>query len=242
MTLDAGEYVRQLRADGAALAAAARRNLDAPVPSCPGWTVGDLVFHTGAVHRDKTLIVRERLRARPDVKIREPGDDRLVEWFEEGLEELARVLEASDPDQPVWNWSSRAPQTVSFWPRRMAHETSVHRWDAQAAVGTPLPIDSDLAADGVDEFFDVHMPDEESAPPLEGTVHLHRTDGPGEWFVQLDDSGARVTKEHKKGDAAIRAPASDLVLLLWRRIGLDDVEVFGDKAVAERFVGWVDLN
>jgi uncharacterized protein (TIGR03083 family) len=241
--LEVADYVRHLRADGEALAAAARRNLEAAVPSCPGWTVGDLVFHTGAVHREKTLIVGRGLENPPEWESPEdPDDEHLVDWFDEGLEELARVLETSDPGQPAWNWSSRQPQIAAFWPRRMAHETSVHRWDAEAAVGTPNPIDSDLAADGVDEFLFVHMPEEESRPPLDGTVHLHRTDGPGEWFVHFDASGVNVTKEHKKGDVAVRGPASDLVLLLWRRIGPQDVEMLGDSGVAEKFLGWVDLN
>jgi uncharacterized protein (TIGR03083 family) len=241
--MEVAHYVRHLRADGAALAAAARRDLGASVPSCPGWTVGDLVFHTGEVHRGKTLIVEQGLQSPPEWESpKDLPDEHLVEWFEEGLEKLAQVLETSDPNQPVWNWSSRAPQTVAFWPRRMAHETSVHRWDAQAAVGTPDPIDSDLAADGVEEFFFVHMPEEESHRPLDGTIHLHRTDGPGEWFVRFDASGVNVTREHEKGDVAVRGPASDLVLLLWRRIRPQDVEIFGDAAVAEKFVGWVDLN
>lgn len=240
--MDVADYVRYLRADGRALAEAARRNLEAAVPSCPGWTVGDLVFHTGEVHREKTLIVERALESRPDSESSDVDDEHLIEWFEEGLEKLARVLETSDPNQPTWNWSSHEPQIAAFWPRRMAHETSVHRWDAEAAVGAPNPIDSDLAADGVDEFFFVHMPEEESHPPFDGTVHLHRTDGPGEWFVRLDPSGVNVTKEHKKGDVAVRAPASSLVLLLWRRIGPEDVEMLGDSSVAEKLLRWVDLN
>jgi uncharacterized protein (TIGR03083 family) len=241
--LEVADYVRHLRTDGEALAAAARRDLEALVPSCPGWTVGDLLSHTGEVHREKTLIVARRLESRPEWDSpQDPDDEHLVEWFEEGLEELAQVLETSDPNQPTWNWTSHQPQVAAFWPRRMAHETSVHRWDAEAAVGTPNSIDSDLAADGVDEFLFVHMPEEESRPPLDGTVHLHRTDGPGEWFVRFDASSVNVTKEHRKGDVAVRAPASDLVLLLWRRVGPDDVEILGDSAVAEKFLGWVDLS
>ena len=241
--MEVADYVRHLRTDGQALAAAARRNLEAAVPSCPGWTVGDLVFHTGAVHREKTLIVERGLENQPEWESPENlNDEHLVEWFEEGLEELAQVLEASDPNQPAWNWTSHAPQIAAFWPRRMAHETSIHRWDAEAAVGAPNPIDSDVAADGVDEFLFVHMPEEENHPPLDATVHLHRTDGPGEWFVRLEASDVNVTKEHKKGDVAVRAPASDLVLLLWRRIGPGDVEVLGDYGVAEKFLRWVDLT
>ena len=44
-------------------------------------------------------------------------------------------------------------QTVGFWLRRMAHETSIHRRDVESAVGAETPVAPDLAVDGIDEVL-----------------------------------------------------------------------------------------
>jgi hypothetical protein len=130
----------------------------------------------------------------------------------------------------------------------MAQETAVHRWDAEEAAGTGWAIEADLAADGVDEFFD-HFTDTaaDGAEPLGGTVHLHSTTGEGEWLIREPVPGGRleVTHEHAKGDAAVRGDASDLLLALWRRRSVDDparFEVFGDADVARRLVARTRLD
>ncbi len=90
----------------------------------------------------------------------------------------------------------------------------------------------------MDEFLTYMLPDPRSGEdPLPGSVHLHATDTPGEWVVRPGPDGAPVvTAEHAKGDAAIRGPASDLLLVLWRRVGLDAVEVIGDRAAAAALI------
>ena len=120
----------------------------------------------------------------------------------------------------------------------MAHETSVHRWDAELAAGEARPIDPELASDGVDEFLNVMLLQPRfSSAPIEGSVHLHATDTPGEWLVREQEDGTLVvTAEHAKGDAALRGAASDLLLALWGRVGSDALEVIGDRAVAERLL------
>jgi uncharacterized protein (TIGR03083 family) len=248
MTLESSYYLERIAEDSAALAEAARKDLEAPVPSCPDWKMGDLVHHTGWVHRHKTWIVRDlRTDNSGWSHDREPSEDELIEWFEAGAQELLSVLGAADPSARAWNWSHE-PDVVAFWPRRMAHETSVHRWDAQAAIGAPAPIDSDLAADGVDEFLYVFVPaspgeaHEQSGAQPEGSVHLHRTDGDGEWFISAGDGAIAVTKEHAKGDVAVRGSASDLVLMLWRRIPPDGLESFGARSVLDGFLAWTDLT
>jgi uncharacterized protein (TIGR03083 family) len=247
VALDKDFYLARLEEDAAAMAAAAgSADLDAPVMSCPGWSLADLVAHTAEVHYSWTENVARRitdqagLAARPDFS--PPPRDKLIDTLRSNADRLISTLAAADVNQPVWNWSSTQPKTVAFVPRRMAHETSVHRWDAQSAVGAVQPIHSDLAADGVDEFFYVHLPEEEAAPPDPGTVHLHRTDGPGEWLVRMGPEGVKVTDEHAKGDAAVRAGASDLVLMLWRRVPAGDLEVLGDEEAVRRFINWVDLD
>ena len=155
---------------------------------------------------------------------------------------LDDVLTATDPATPVWTWSSE--HDAAFVTRRMAQETAVHRYDAERAAGREHRLDSRLASDGVDEFLFHFLgwvgPD---AVPVDGSVHLHCTDVEGEWLVVADTDGADVvTREHAKGDAAVRGPAHDLLMVLWRRQALDTVEVIGDRAVAERLIARTRLG
>ncbi len=157
--------------------------------------------------------------------------------------ELDRVLTDTDPATPHWTWT--ADKTTGFVVRRMAQETAVHRLDAERAAGRTYVIDPELASDGVDEFLFAFLRrgSTPTAPPLDGSVHLHCTDVAGEWLVVDDGAGGYVvTREHAKGDAAIRGTANDLLLVLWRRLPLDAVEVIGDRAVAERFIARTDLG
>jgi uncharacterized protein (TIGR03083 family) len=231
------DYLRAVRNDGEALAAAARKGLDPPVPACAGWTVADLVLHTGMVHRHKLEIVRGRLAEPPrpwPPPAPEPAE--LLGWFEQGLQELLTVLEDADPETRVWTFH-RPDQTVGFWRRRMAFETAVHRVDAESAHGQAAPVPAELAADGVGEVLEVFL-----APFLEGepvggrgeSVHLHATDTEGEWQLRLLPAGVQVERGHAKGDAAARGAASDLLLFLWGRAGVDRLERFGDAALLPR--------
>jgi uncharacterized protein (TIGR03083 family) len=213
--------------------------MDRPVPSCPGWVGRDVVAHTGTVHR----LIGDRLKRgskgqddveRPVV----PDDDGVLAWYREGLEDLLATLAKADPGKPVWNWSSIWPDTAAFWPRRMAHETSVHRVDAQQAAGAQLPIDTALAADGVDEFLMVHFAEDAGEFPGAGeSVRLRTTDAPGEWTVTAEPSGGAIRAgDNGDADATIQGGASDLVLLLWRRVPIDAVTISGDRGLAERFL------
>ena len=231
------DYLEALRADGAALAAAAGRGLDAPVPACEDWTVADLVLHTGMVHRHKLEIVRGRL-AEPPRPWPPAAPDRaeLLGWYEQGLQELLTVLEEADPETRVWTFH-RPDQTVAFWCRRMAHETAVHRVDAESAHGDARPVPAGLAADGVGELLDVFLVPHLEGEPVGGrgeSLHLHATDTEGEWLVRLLPAGVQVERGHAKGDAAARGTASDLLLFLWGRAPADRLESFGDPAVLPR--------
>src|SRR5581483_952382 len=230
--MDKAAYLDAVAADGAALAAAARLGLDPQVPSCPDWSVKDLVEHTGGVHQWVTEMVRtgaHRRISRRDLPP-PPGPDDLVDWFEVGVGVLISVLRDADPDAPVWNWGPGA-QVGSFWPRRMAQETTVHRWDGQAAHGVQQPVATELAVDGIDEIIRVGMGADALEKPdatLGGTLHIHTTDADGEWLVEVSGGKVHVRDEHGKGDAAVRGTASDLLLYLWGREPAAPIEIFGD--------------
>ncbi|MEA2508159.1 MAG: hypothetical protein QOG21_241 [Actinomycetota bacterium] len=229
-------YIDFVRDEGAALAAAAQRDMKARVPSCPEWNVSQLVEHTGYVHRD----ISERLRRKtiemdPPLEIEDaPSEEAgLLEWYGRGLNALEQLLRELPTDSPAWTWWP-PDNTAGFWRRRMALETAVHRWDAENATGMAAAIDPELAADGVDEFLDIHMQEDGGEPyeGAEGTVHFHDTDGRGEWLLRLTKGETpEVRRGHERGTAAIRGKASDLLLFVWRRKQPSDYEVLGDEAL-----------
>jgi uncharacterized protein (TIGR03083 family) len=235
--MDEIPYIDFVHDEGRALAVAAQRDMKARVPSCPDWTVFDLVEHTGYVHRHIT----ERLRQadtgndeRPPVEEAPSDDEGLLNWYRVGLDALEELLTTTPPEAPRWTWWP-PDKTAGFWRRRMAQETAVHRWDAENATGSARPIDPELAADGVAEFLDIHVPAEETPyQGAAGTVHLHRTDGAGEWIVSLTPGQMpEVSQGHEKGDAAVRGAASDLLLFAWRRNRPEDVEILGDRDLVQ---------
>jgi uncharacterized protein (TIGR03083 family) len=240
MRLSAGEYADVLAGDGAALADAAEGNLERSVASCPGWIVSELVWHTGGVHHFWREIAERRLPSYDDVVPPErPEDEALVAWFRAGVGRLSDVLRAAEPKSPVWTWSPE--KKISFIQRRMAQETAIHRWDAEAAAGEPSPIDPRLAVDGIDEFFDFFV----TAQRLGGeshSVHLHSIDVHGEWVVRVSDGTLDVRRGHEKAEVAVRGSASDLLLLLWRRVPPARLEVLGNAPALDRFLARADLD
>jgi uncharacterized protein (TIGR03083 family) len=204
-----------------------------PVPRDPV----DLVLHTGMVHRHKLEIVRGRL-ARPPDPWPPPSPPRaeLLGWYEQGLEELLTVLEATDPGTRVWTFH-RPDQTVGFWRRRMAQETAVHRVDAESAHGEPRPVPAALAADGVTELLEVFLAPHAEGEPVGGRgepLHLHATDTEGEWRLRLLPAGVEVGHGHARADAAAAGTASDLLLFCWGRAGADPLARSGDPALLPR--------
>jgi len=233
------DFTDALRREGAALLDAARAaGIGAPVASCGEWSIGDLVWHVTEVYSLFGQVVAGRLASIDDVVRGErPPDSELVESCRAALDALAESLEADDVSTPVWTFTS--DRTVGFVRRRMAVETAVHRWDAEVAAGARPGIDGELASAGIDEFVHhfVHRRDRDAAA-VGGSVHVHCGDVPGEWTLRPDAAtGAWITsREHAKGDCALRGPASDLLLALWRRLPLSAVDVVGDADVASRFV------
>ncbi|MDR0344372.1 MAG: maleylpyruvate isomerase N-terminal domain-containing protein, partial [Nocardiopsaceae bacterium] len=181
---DVAFHVSHLRRDGELLTAAAgRAGMDADVPRCPGWQVRDLLTHLGFVHRWATGIVRDRL-SRPvgggeteqEMLRNGPPDRQLPGWFADGHASLVRTLAAADPGLTCWAFLE-APSPLAFWARRQAHETAIHRADAQHAArkaiageaaagdgvagetaagdgaGTEPSLEPRFAADGIDELI-----------------------------------------------------------------------------------------
>jgi uncharacterized protein (TIGR03083 family) len=231
------DFLDALARDSDALADAAdAAGPDAPVPTCPGWTVADLMVHMVQGDRWAQRIVESRSteRVMPEMPADAPAGAALVPYFRAGAQELVATLAAVPPDTSVWTFSA-TNRTAGFWRRRRAQETAMHRVDAESAAGSVQPVDQAMAVDGIDEFLTVFLPRLATGVVLDGSLHLHCTDVQGEWLLRRDGDDLVVTREHAKGDVAARGTASDLVLFLWGRGPASALEVFGDPAALDRF-------
>jgi len=224
-------------------------DLTRPVPTCPEWTMRQLITHVGRAHRWATAIVATRSAV--PIPFREVPDGKLPEnprehagWLRTGAAGVIDAVRAAG-DQEVWTHPGPGP--AWYWARRMAHETAVHRADGQIALGQRPQIDPVTAADGIDEWLGfLAEPDTgEGRPSLAGlhgkVLHVHVTDtevAGGEWMIRPTAGGVTVEPGHAKGDVAIRGPASDLLLLLLRRVppGDSPVEVLGDAVVLDELL------
>ena len=237
-TTQISDWLEAVRSNAALLADAVRTaGPAAPVPTCPEWTAADLLAYAKKVLLPDTVAEQERVGRS---NLPEPGEgDDPVEWFEAGAAVVVTALETIDPDTPVWTWASAAPVPVRFWVRRMAHETAIHRVDAESAAGRAGPVEpAGLAVDGIDELLElltVRIGPDDPLAGLTGSYHFHTTDVPGEWVVVFGTDGVHVAREHAKADVAIRGAASDLELFLYNRRGDTGLEVFGDPA---RVTAW----
>jgi uncharacterized protein (TIGR03083 family) len=179
------------------------------------------------------MIVRDRVQERPRRDFEGPSDPAaLVAWYSEGLGQLVDVLRAASPEDEFWSWMP-APTPLAFWARRQAHETAVHRLDAELAAGSPTPFVERAAADGVDEWLLVASPRVRVPDGRGRTVNFAATDTAGAWRVELRDEGLRVERDVAGGDCELRASASDLLALVTNRRDAAGLDVSGDAGLLE---------
>jgi len=219
--------------------AAAKAGLDAPVPTCPEWTVRELVQHVGYVHRWAATYVREcRVAVLSDEEEAAavgsmPADPDLVDWFQAGHTELVDLLRAAPGDLACWHFLP-ADSPLAFWARRQAHETIVHRADLQGAVGAIAGVEADLGMDGIDEllmgFYGARGGRLRCPTPC--TLSVDVTDGAGAWTVSMGPEGARITRGVTgAADCTLRGPSGDIYLALWNRRDTADLHIDGDASV-----------
>jgi uncharacterized protein (TIGR03083 family) len=235
------QYRRWLQDDASLLLEAARSAPDAAVPTCPGWTARDVADHTGEVYAHKVAAMRLARRPEEGEWPWAPDDLSVFGWFEDRLAELVHEFASRDPAAPAWTWFPD-DQTVGFWLRRMAHETAIHRVDAQAAAHVPLaPHDPALAADGVDEILGTFLPpDDDDLTSGEfdtGRAGTVLVDASGtRWLLELPDGGSRLrlVGGPVETDARVVGAASDVYRSLWNRPTDAPVDRGGDAQVLAR--------
>ncbi|MGA4839315.1 maleylpyruvate isomerase family mycothiol-dependent enzyme [Streptomyces sp. G45] len=236
-------------------------DLSVTVPTCPDWTLDQLVRHVGGAVRTVELHVRTRATAHiPDADVPgftgPEGDDpaALDAWLADTAAMFAETAGAAGADTPVWSWAGQA--TAGFWARRMTHEVAIHRADAAIAVGAPYALAPEVGADALDEWLEIvhyvqHVLRAEQARGLVGdgrVLRLRATDtDPGlgaDWAVTLGPDGVAWRRAgdaagdlagDAAGDVVLRGPMTEVLLAFYRRRGLAEgrVEVDGDRGLLE---------
>ncbi|MFE0459517.1 maleylpyruvate isomerase family mycothiol-dependent enzyme [Kitasatospora sp. NPDC058965] len=228
-TLTSSDHQAAVAAETARFVAVVRdADLTTEVPSCPGWTLTDLVRHAGSVHRWFARLLEQRIQQPPtsrEVDLQLPADPAdYPDWLARSAEVAARAFAGTEADAAMWAWG--ADQHARFWARRMLFETLVHRVDAELALGLVPAVDGALAADGVDEFL-VNLPYAglfaKGVAELRDTgrtIRFRATDQDGDWTVQLrtDGFGLVDPADHGAPDASVQGTAADLLLLAYGRL------------------------
>lgn len=226
-----------------------------PVPTCPKWTLADLVDHVGATQRMVTMLVGERM-TEPDSAyaryVPGPTDPaRWRDWLTEGAAEAKRAFDSVSDDTPVWD-PSGAAAGVPFWSRRLFGEACVHRADAAAALDKRYELAPESAVGAIEDWLDTltsrgyweNRPDFADAMRGDGqTLHFHATDAAGEWVARREPDRVVLDRTHTKADVAVRGPAVDLLLVLSRRRPLGaapGLEVLGDGALFDHWIEHMD--
>ncbi|MEU0007421.1 maleylpyruvate isomerase N-terminal domain-containing protein [Streptomyces sp. NPDC006314] len=225
-------------------------DLSATVPTCPDWSLEQLVRHRGGALRWVDTIVRSRAQEgieRERVPLGEGpeaggGAAALDACLVEAGDLVVGALREAGPDTEVWSWTGVAD--TGFWARRMTHEITIHRADATL----PYEVAPDIAADALDEWLQLvrwvqrntsHREAKELCGSPGRSIHLHATDTEpavnAEWLVELGEEGVAWRRGHEKASVALRGPLTSVLLAFYRRLPLDGpgLEVLGERELLE---------
>ncbi|MEV2254158.1 maleylpyruvate isomerase family mycothiol-dependent enzyme [Streptomyces sp. NPDC050147] len=231
------EHLEILDAEGKLLARTAEAaGPDAKVANCPGWAVRDLLRHTGTVHRWAAAFVAEgHIAPRPMDEPPELDGAALVGWYRQAHADLVATLRAASPDVRCWAFLP-APSPLGFWARRQANETTIHRVDAESALGgASSPIGAEFAADGIDELLrGFHARSRSRVRTQEPRVLRVRATDAGTdavWTVHLSQEPPVTERgEDGRAECEVSGPAELVYLALWNRAPFPHVS--GDTALS----------
>lgn len=244
--MEIGEHITAVRQEAELLAQAARQSgLEVEIDSCPGWNMRDLVRHLSEIHlwaaarvakRASKLFpddISEHTESWPELAVFWPDDDDLIDWYLKTNANLVQALEAASPDDDLFTFLP-APSPLAMWARRQAHETAVHRFDAEQAAGVASRFDPVFAADGIDELLAAFAPRKQELPvDVSKIMHVHAADTDDHWFVAMGPDGIETSRDGGPGDLTLEGAASDLYLVLWNRGEDSMVSVAGDRDLLE---------
>jgi hypothetical protein len=139
---------------------------------------------------------------------------------------------------------------AAFWIRRMAHETAMHRIDADLAMRRPsTPIPPELAVDGVDELLTVFLARETTQWTKQYAAELSDwaprwlmvSCGEAAWHVRVRPQGVEVTpldpRQPREAGCGARIDCDAETFLRWayNRPMAQQVVVSGDRPMIEQF-------
>jgi len=235
-------HIAALEQEAQLFARAARcSDPDAPIPTCPGWDMRDLVRHLAEIHLWAAAQVSNRAAKMwvddlselsaywPDLAVFWPSDDELIDWYLETNANLVRELTSAPADLECRTFLP-APSPLAMWARRQAHETAVHRYDTEHAGHTQTSFDPAFAADGIDELLGGFAPRGSTfAIDSPRTMAVHANDTDGRWHVTMTPNGITTTRGEGPADVTLTGPASDLYLTVWNRGDDSAIEVAGNR-------------
>lgn len=243
--VDFAGYADFVRMQTHTLLSSADGRLATPIPSCPGWSMADLLDHLTVVYRHKETAIRTTVEPQPWPPDEFPGSDP-VSRLELATAELLDAFTTHDPDGACWTWNPD-DQSVGFWHRRMAQEIAIHAYDGLAAVGVSRPLDLLIAADGIDELLQVFVAGDWSDLPQPGPefdVEIQAVDTADQWYVQLVPDRILVRRDFSPpapASVTLKGSASDLDLALWQRVPVESLVAAGDGSAAVRLLNWLKL-
>jgi uncharacterized protein (TIGR03083 family) len=236
-------------------------DLSLVVPTCPDWTLAQLLRHIGGNLRAAETAVRSGTAVQdPGTQVPEvagpDGDDpaALEAWLTDAAERFAGTLRDAGPGGQATVWVFQ--RSTAFWARRAANDLVVHRADAAGTVDADFTVAPDLAADAIDELLELISDPQvaASSPGLAelrgpgGSIHLHATDTAAdlaaEWLIELGTDGFTWRRGHQKATVALRGPLADVLRVFYRRLpaGSERVEVIGDAALLDFWLERVSLR
>jgi uncharacterized protein (TIGR03083 family) len=235
-------YRRQLHVETTRIRELARRvDHAAPIQHIDGWTVGDVIAHlAGDFQWAATWVRTGEVLSYGLSSVDAVGAD-LVAALDLETDSLLAAFDTTPADRPCPSFAFRTGFTVAWWIRHQLHETTMHRWDLEAAGGEPVDVERSLAVDGVSELFEVYtrryFPQQ-----LDQPITFACTNAAASWRVTPLDTDGRVVVDavppHDPSAADVVATAEQLQLLLWNRIAIDTPGVVChiDPTVLRRFL------
>jgi uncharacterized protein (TIGR03083 family) len=257
--MEIAEHIAAVGHEAKLFAEAARQGgLYAEVETCPGWSARDLVRHLGMIHLwaashvayphdDPSYESEEEEHAAfagfwPALGVFWPDDGDLIDWYLRTNANLVDSLESASPDVAAWTFLP-APSPLAMWARRQAHETAVHRFDAQHAAGAESGFDPVFASDGIDEILAGFAPRKEQFPtPTTRNMVVHAEDTDHRWHLTLAPDGITTVRGDGPADLTLTGAASDLYLTLWNRGKDSRIKVEGDRELLDLWHGGVRVR